>query len=212
MPDSGLDTLLDFSMVDFGNDSLVEVSGIANFDQGLNGITSGVGDELAILRSAGQPPLLNPYIPTSIDYCPIADLATNYVNSVNSVGNLVYHQIPDPVAAQSATLVMQALRAIPEGMLRRDTFPPFIYQQSHLQALPEPLAICMRIAQIFTTRTPDIKSFIWRTIKAEQIRILEEAGLCIRVMVFITRPANDFSLLSSMSCLDKTFSLLVKPK
>ncbi|KIM97235.1 hypothetical protein OIDMADRAFT_168993 [Oidiodendron maius Zn] len=96
--------------------------------------------------------------------------------SIYTVGTLEHVRILDPVAQHGATLVMQALRAIPEKMLRRETFPPFIHPHPHRQALPEPLAICMRIAQIFATRTLDIRSFIWRTIKAEQARVLTEVN------------------------------------
>ncbi|KAH8803641.1 hypothetical protein F5884DRAFT_510772 [Xylogone sp. PMI_703] len=83
-------------------------------------------------------------------------------------------RMSDPLAQHSARLVMQALRAFPTQMLSRENFPPFIHPLWTSQNLPEPLAACMRISQMFVSRTPDIESFLWRTIENEQRRFLEE--------------------------------------
>ncbi|KAL7786457.1 hypothetical protein V8C43DRAFT_289921 [Trichoderma afarasin] len=79
-----------------------------------------------------------------------------------------------PLAQQSATMLWRGLRAFPEKMLIRENFPPFIHPLRHCPTLPEPLAVCMRIAQIFASRSADIEPFLWRTIESEQKRFLEE--------------------------------------
>lgn len=89
------------------------------------------------------------------------------------VGDLARLRARNPVAQQSANLIMQALRAFPEKMLHRDNFPFFIHPSWHLPDIPEPLAVCSRIAQMFVSRTPEIMPFIWRSIRAEQLRLAE---------------------------------------
>jgi Fungal Zn(2)-Cys(6) binuclear cluster domain len=82
-------------------------------------------------------------------------------------------QTERPHAQHNANLIIQSLRSFPMMMLRRETFPCFIHSHSPLSsesaksALPEALSTCMSIAQMFTSRTPDTKPFIWRTIKSE---------------------------------------------
>jgi len=74
-------------------------------------------------------------------------------------------------------LVVQALRAYPLMMLRRETFPPFIHPHWCRQSspvLPEPLSNCMSIAQMFASRSDETKPFLWRTIKAEDERVLTQ--------------------------------------
>lgn len=78
----------------------------------------------------------------------------------------------EPLTKQTKGLVMDALCAIPEQMLRRATFPPFIHPHSHRSTLPESLTICTKIAQMFTTRTAETSPFIWRTILSEQRRTI----------------------------------------
>ena len=85
-------------------------------------------------------------------------------------------RLPDnkPMFKQSANLIVEALCAVPQQMLRRATLPPFIHPQWHRSAMPEPLAVCMCLAQMFVSRTSDIKPFLWRTILAEQKRIVDQ--------------------------------------
>lgn len=79
---------------------------------------------------------------------------------------------------QSANLIIEALCAIPEQILRKQTFPSFIHP--HWDGdLPEPIVVCMHIAQIFASRTPEIEPFIWRTILAEQQRLTRKACIFI---------------------------------
>ncbi|EXJ59234.1 hypothetical protein A1O7_06666 [Cladophialophora yegresii CBS 114405] len=85
-------------------------------------------------------------------------------------------------AQSSADLIVQSLRAFPTMMLRRETFPWFIHPQSQLMskagsgatALPDAISTCMGIAQIFTARTPETKPFLWRIIRGEYRRLVNE--------------------------------------
>lgn len=74
----------------------------------------------------------------------------------------------------AAGLLSQAISAFPQMMLRRQTFPPFIHAHWHLPSLPETLANCMSIAQLFATRTTETRPFLWRTIGTEVKRIQDE--------------------------------------
>jgi hypothetical protein len=75
-----------------------------------------------------------------------------------------------------AVLAMGIIRAFPQMMLRRQTFPPFIHGQWHRSAMPEEIANCMSIAQIFTARTSETRGFLWRTIAAEMRRFRDQVG------------------------------------
>ena len=80
---------------------------------------------------------------------------------------------PKAYAQHSADLIVEALYAIPNQMLRRETFPPFIYPHWSQPALPESLAVCMHLAGIYSSRTPELRAFLWRTILTEQRRAAE---------------------------------------
>lgn len=75
----------------------------------------------------------------------------------------------------AARLVHQMVMAFPQMMLRRQTFPPFIHPHWQDQYLPEALASCMSISQLFASRTPETRAFLWRTVDAEEKRFLDEA-------------------------------------
>ena len=83
--------------------------------------------------------------------------------------------LQDAVAQHSAKYIVQTLRAYPRMMLRKSTFPPFIHPHWHGH-LPAPLANCMSIAQMFSTRTADTSPFVWRTIMMEQQRLANEVS------------------------------------
>jgi hypothetical protein len=106
-------------------------------------------------------------------------------------------RMSDPVSQHSATLVVQTLRAFPQMMLRRQTFPPFIHPHWHRPstatrtAVPKPLANCMSVAHLFASLTSEIKPFLWRTIRAEQRRFIDEVGPLFLLKIFS---------LSSYSC------------
>lgn len=94
----------------------------------------------------------------------------------------------DPTTHFTITLVAQMLRAFPEGMTRRETLPSFIHGHwsracsATEPALPGPLVNCMGIAQIFVTQNPEITSFLWHTIKAEQRSLMEKVRTHICVV------------------------------
>jgi hypothetical protein len=84
------------------------------------------------------------------------------------------------VVRHSRHLVVQALRAYPLMMLRRETLPPFIHGYWNtpiIPALPQTLSNCMSIAQMYAFRTDETKPFLWRTIRAEGERFLSEVTL-----------------------------------
>ncbi|KAF4333500.1 C6 finger domain protein [Fusarium beomiforme] len=88
-------------------------------------------------------------------------------------------------------VIMQMLYAYPQMMLRRQTFPPFIHPHWHEKYLPEPLANCMSIAQLFAVRTSETQPFLWRMVAAEEERFREkvhtfsprEVHLCLEAMI-----------------------------
>ena len=69
--------------------------------------------------------------------------------------------------------IVHIIGAFPRMMLRQQTFPPFIHPYWHWPALPETLANCMSIAQLFDSRTPDTSPFLWRVVDAEEQRFRE---------------------------------------
>ncbi|KAJ5174778.1 uncharacterized protein N7482_000655 [Penicillium canariense] len=89
--------------------------------------------------------------------------------------------IDDPIAQRHATHLIQILRAFPQMMVRRAVFPPFIHPNWHRgdgpevrKTLPEPIGNCMSIAQMFASRTPDTRAFVWNAIRTEQRRLMEQ--------------------------------------
>ncbi|CAI6336076.1 unnamed protein product [Periconia digitata] len=80
---------------------------------------------------------------------------------------------PHAFARRSADLILDALYAVVEQMRRRETFPPFIHPHWHQPSLPEPLAVCMHISQMYALQTNEMRAFLWRTILAEQRRAVQ---------------------------------------
>jgi hypothetical protein len=115
----------------------------------------------------------------------IIEVGASVVSSDNSILGekryLTRLRSTESLSQQSCNLVMDALCAIPEQMLRKSTFPPFIHAHWGRESLPEPLAVCMRIAQMFASRSSNIEPFIWRTILAEQRRFVELVSTCPRL-------------------------------
>jgi hypothetical protein len=114
-------------------------------------------------------------------------------------------QMERPLAQHNADLVIQSLRAFPTMMLRRETFPWYVHQHSHMRsqsttaALPEALSNCMSIAQMFALRTFETKTFLWRTIRAEYRRLGTE------VCFMNTYPSNFLILKRNTKCLNSTY-------
>jgi hypothetical protein len=88
--------------------------------------------------------------------------------------DLTHLRFQNPTMKQAASLIVHALSAFPQMMLRRHTFPPFIHPYWHQPSLPEKLASCMSIAQLFGARTPETRPFLWRAIEAEERRFRNE--------------------------------------
>lgn len=71
------------------------------------------------------------------------------------------------------TMIIEMVSAYPRMMTRRETLPPFIHAQAPSHAfndpnkLPEHIANCMGVAQLFGARNNDTRPFIWTTIRAE---------------------------------------------
>lgn len=82
-------------------------------------------------------------------------------------------QLGNLASRHCVVLVMGILRAFPQMMLRRQTFPPFIHGQWHRADIPEELANCMSISQIFVSRTSATRGFLWRVITSE-VQMLNE--------------------------------------
>ncbi|KAI8649456.1 Zn(2)-C6 fungal-type domain-containing protein [Fusarium sp. Ph1] len=95
------------------------------------------------------------------------------VKSLSAKADLTRLPYQREASHHAAKLVLQTLYAFPQMMLRRKTFPPFIHPQWHEPCLPEALANCMSIAQLFAARTPETRAFLWRTINAEEQRFRE---------------------------------------
>jgi hypothetical protein len=83
------------------------------------------------------------------------------------------------------SIALGQLYSYPMMLIRGHRLPPFIHPQctineelapacadsgSH-QCLPQPLAICANMVQMFYSRTPATTDFVWETIYAEQARL-----------------------------------------
>lgn len=99
-----------------------------------------------------------------IGYGPNIDL----VSQLKATGALTHLRQGHPASKFAASLASDIICAFPQMMLRRQTFPPFIHSYWHRQSLPEALSNCASIAQLFANRTSESRSFLWRTIEAEQ--------------------------------------------
>lgn len=158
---------------------VLDLTNLQQLDEYLYSGFGDTSDEIAANDPIGQFSLLDAVdlYPESHDLA-IENVTASHLKSTNNTtGFLTRLRTSEPLAQQCTNLVMDALCAIPEQMLRRVTFPPFVHPHWDRPSLPEPLAICMRIAQMFSSRTSDIKPFIWRTILAEQRRVIEQ--VCI---------------------------------
>lgn len=80
----------------------------------------------------------------------------------------------NPVLKHAASLIVHMACSFPQMMLRRQLFPPFIHPRWHEPELPDNIAACMAIAQLFVARTPETRGFLWRTIFAEVRRMEDE--------------------------------------
>lgn len=95
-----------------------------------------------------------------------------------------------PQLQTHATLIIQILSSFPAMMLRKETFPPFIHPRSFSTVpgkdsdMPEALANCMSLAQLFKIRTKENSRFLWKSIRLEHERLWREVCSFFQV----TRP------------------------
>lgn len=91
----------------------------------------------------------------------------------NTLENFVLRPkpMPTPLLRAHSTRLIHMLRSIPRMMTRRNTFAPFIHPHWHSDALPEPLANCMTIAQMVCQQESGNTALVWRTIRLEQERL-----------------------------------------
>jgi hypothetical protein len=106
--------------------------------------------------------------------------------SISNRGCLMLLQPSSRVVQHNIRLLVQALRAYPLMMLRRETLPPFIHPHWNLESnesLPQVLSNCMSVAQMYAFRNAETKPFIWRTVKAEDEWFLTQVtDLCSRMV------------------------------
>ncbi|PSN59305.1 hypothetical protein BS50DRAFT_508558 [Corynespora cassiicola Philippines] len=113
------------------------------------------------------------HLPSTSGTTPGSDERTQASRYEMSLVRLSHH---GSVADYVCDLIIYTLRAFPRMMCRRASFPPFIHSYWHWPALPEKLASCMSIAQLFEARSPDTRPFLWRAIDTEERRFREETG------------------------------------
>lgn len=124
------------------------------------------------------------FCPGLMNVSPQAHPETAYADS------RIVRRRSNAIARSSARQICSILRSFPRAMLRRETFPAFIGISAD-KRLPEPLANCMSISQMFVNATAESMPFIWRTIIAEQTRLATDSvtstshDLLARIQVFI---------------------------
>lgn len=93
-------------------------------------------------------------------------------------------KVRDNQFSLNKSYVLCTLRSYPSMMLPGDTLPPFIHPQClfdisgddqvHHKSLPGPLATCAAIVQMFSVKNDGNAIFIWKAIRMEQERLLDE--------------------------------------
>ena len=79
--------------------------------------------------------------------------------------------------------IINTIRSYKGMLLSGHDLPPFIHPQSlsschhnAVQTLPQPLAVCASIVQMFKAKTNKNSDFIWSTVRTAQQTLLEEAS------------------------------------
>lgn len=127
---------------------------------------------------------------------------TRYHGSLSRMSTLARRVSPFIPTARPATaaignnFILQNLKAYPALVLSQTNLPPFIHHSSLMaskvdaddrdRAVPksEHLAICKNIVQMYATKTPQTKGFIWRSVEAERLRFAAEVYLPV---LFVSR-------------------------
>ncbi|KAI0433821.1 hypothetical protein F5Y09DRAFT_297620 [Xylaria sp. FL1042] len=132
----------------------------------------------------------------------------------------------EPHKAHAASLFRRMLGSYAFMLLRRETLPPFISPQTYDWAEKqsnnplEALVNCASLVQMFHARTPMNRGFIWRLIRLEQERLLEQYvnldrwGLlatlqallvyCLLRAIDQETPDNDFDVPLVVTCMQVT--------
>ncbi|KAL7903767.1 hypothetical protein GGI35DRAFT_465288 [Trichoderma velutinum] len=139
--------------------------------------TSGDVDRCATSYTSGSRWTSFATNPTTWRPVPEPVLSATYNNVLDSSSSLALENLNQGILSSNFVVdqLTHALYAFPQMMMRRQTFPPFIHAHWHMSELPETIANCMSIAQIYATRTPETKPFLWRMIGAELQRFQGEA-------------------------------------
>ncbi|KAF2656567.1 hypothetical protein K491DRAFT_691804 [Lophiostoma macrostomum CBS 122681] len=107
--------------------------------------------------------------------------ASNSLNLTSGSSLKLFDKLPvtSPAAMASRNIATSILRGIPDMMRRRATFPPFIHHRCYGSEadnwrLPTSLANAVSISHMFYRRDEQTRGLIWRTIDAEQQRLITE--------------------------------------
>ncbi|KAJ8131738.1 hypothetical protein O1611_g1891 [Lasiodiplodia mahajangana] len=115
---------------------------------------------------------------------------------------------PSVLSQPNAICILEVLRTYPTRMTSRETFPPFIHScwgkrapDGTLGELPQPIASCMSVSQLFAARNPETLGFLWRAIEVEQKAFFENsyrysrqdliAAIQALMIYFLMRAAHD---------------------
>ncbi|KAH0524017.1 hypothetical protein TsFJ059_008939 [Trichoderma semiorbis] len=102
--------------------------------------------------------------------------SATHTDVLDSSNSLVLENLHPGILSSNSAIdqLTHAIHAFPQMMMRRQIFPPFIHAHWHMSELPETLANCMSVAQIYSTRTPETRPFLWRMIGVELQRFQGE--------------------------------------
>ena len=160
-PDGDIPLGMDSSALDFEQGQLIPFDTLIHGPEKWRN-TASQPDVILSVGDAGawsQP--LEPSSPQST-----SSSVEDIISLSRSTTTLIHLRHGNPASKYAASLISNILSAFPTMMLRRQTFPPFIHPHWHSSSLPEKLAVCMNIAQLFAARTPETRPFLWRTIDA----------------------------------------------
>jgi hypothetical protein len=119
-------------------------------------------------------PIYSPNLPTVLMAAATTKASTSPSSEIVIRGHFTKNKVKAGIQQTCATMIIDMICAYPRMMTRRETLPPFIHACSYAEdteddsnRLPEHLANCIGIAQLFAVRTEDTHSFVWTTIRAE---------------------------------------------
>ncbi|KAI1120094.1 hypothetical protein F5Y10DRAFT_290317 [Nemania abortiva] len=115
---------------------------------------------------------------------------------------------PSVLSRRNSMCILEVLRTYPIRMTSRETFPPFVHPcwgkrspDAGLGKLPQPIASCMSVSQLFAARNPETLGFLWRAIEVEQKTFFENgyrysteeliAAIQALMIYFLMRAAHD---------------------